>query len=95
MVMRLLWKAVEAPPRNWRSISKALVLADHLLKHGAERVLGDVLQHVHDIDALTDFTYYDGNHDTGAVGASAQLYDRSSAVVSLVASAFVRSSPCV
>lgn len=68
MVMRLLWKAVEGPPRNWRSIAKALILVDHILKHGAEKVVADVQQHKHDIAALTDFSYIEGNLDRGSGG---------------------------
>lgn len=67
--MRLLWKAVEAPPRNWRSIAKALILTDHLVKHGPERVVSDAKQHLHDFSALTEFRYMEGNFDRGNGGA--------------------------
>lgn len=66
--MRLVWKTVEAPPRNWRSIAKALILVEHLIKNGAEKVVGDVQQHIHDISALTDFRYLEGNLDRGSGG---------------------------
>lgn len=68
VVMRLVWRAAEGPPRNWRSIAKALVLIDHLLKHGAEKVVSDVQQHVHDIRTLTEFSYLEGSLDRGHGG---------------------------
>ncbi|CBJ31753.1 conserved unknown protein [Ectocarpus siliculosus] len=64
-VMRLVWKTIDSPPRNWRSISKALVLVDHLVKHGAERVVADVQQHVHEIACLNEFRYVENMYDTG------------------------------
>ncbi|CAN0500444.1 unnamed protein product [Ectocarpus sp. 8 AP-2014] len=67
-VMRLVWKTIDSPPRNWRSISKALVLVDHLVKHGAERVVADVQQHVHEIACLNKFRYVENMYDTGGGG---------------------------
>lgn len=67
--MRLVWKTVESAPRNWRSIAKALILVEHLTKHGAEKVVGDVQQHIHDINALTEFRYFEGHLDRGTGGA--------------------------
>lgn len=66
--MRLVWKSVDAPPRNWRSIAKALILIDHLIRNGAEKVVGDVQHHIHDIAFLTEFRYLDGNLDRGRGG---------------------------
>lgn len=69
MVTRLLWKTIDGPGRNWRSITKGLVLIDHLLMHGAERIVSDVQQHVHEIRGLTEFRYLEGNVDRGRAGA--------------------------
>lgn len=69
-VMRLVWKTVDSAPRNWRSIAKALILVEHLTKHGAEKVVGDVQQHIHDINGLTEFRYYEGHLDRGSGGAA-------------------------
>lgn len=66
--MRLVWKTVDGPPRTWRSIAKALILIEHLIRHGAEKVIGDVQQHIHDITFLTEFRYLDGNLDRGRGG---------------------------
>lgn len=66
--MRLVWKTIDSPPRNWRSISKALILVDHLIKHGAERVVADAQQHVHDIACLNEFRYVEAMYDTGGGG---------------------------
>ncbi|CAM9443166.1 unnamed protein product [Ectocarpus sp. 6 AP-2014] len=64
-VMQLVWRIIASPPRNWRSISKVLILVDHLVKHGAERVVADVQQHIHDIACLNDFRYVEAMYDTG------------------------------
>lgn len=69
MVMRLVWKTLDGPGRNWRSIAKGLVLVDHLLRHGAERIVSGVQQHIHDIRGLTDFSYLEGHIDRGNPGA--------------------------
>lgn len=61
---------MESAPRNWRSIAKALILVEHLTKHGAEKVVGDVQQHIHDINALAEFRYYEGHLDRGSGGAA-------------------------
>lgn len=68
-VMRLVWKTIESAPYNWRSIAKALILVDHLIKNGAEKVVGDVQQHIHDIIALKEFMYQEGGFDRGSGGA--------------------------
>lgn len=67
--MRLIWKTLDGPGRNWRSIAKGLVLVDHLLRHGAERIVSDVQQHIHDIRGLTEFSYLEGHLDRGNGGA--------------------------
>ena len=66
--MRMVWKTVESPARNWRAIAKALILVDHLIKNGAEKVVGDVQMHVYDIRALSEFRYMEGNLDRGSGG---------------------------
>jgi len=68
--MRLVWKTIESPPRNWRAIAKTLILVDHLMKNGAEKVVGDVQMHIHDIRALSDFRYMEGSLDRGSGGES-------------------------
>ncbi|CAM9451354.1 unnamed protein product [Scytosiphon promiscuus] len=65
-IMRLVWKTIESPPRNWRSIAKALILLDHLVKNGAEKVVADVQQHIHDITYLNEFRYMEGHLDRGS-----------------------------
>lgn len=67
-VMRLVWKTIDSAPRNWRSIAKTLVLLDHLVKNGAEKVVADVQQHIHDITYLNEFRYIEGNFDRGSGG---------------------------
>lgn len=68
--MRLVWKTIDSPPRNWRSIAKALILLDHLVKNGAEKVVADAQQHIHDITYLNEFRYIEGNLDRGSGGES-------------------------
>lgn len=68
--MRLVWKTIDSPPRNWRAIAKALILLDHLVKNGAEKVVADAQQHIHDITYLNDFRYIEGNLDRGSGGES-------------------------
>ncbi|CAN0355111.1 unnamed protein product, partial [Pylaiella littoralis] len=65
-VMRLVWKTINSAPRNWRSIAKALILLEHLVKNGAEKVVADVQQHIHDITYLNDFRFTEGNLDRGS-----------------------------
>ena len=66
--MRLVWKTIDSPPRNWRAIAKALILLDHLVKNGAEKVVADAQQHIHDITYLNEFRYIEGNLDRGSGG---------------------------
>ncbi|CAM9696630.1 unnamed protein product, partial [Hapterophycus canaliculatus] len=64
--MRLVWKTIDSPPRNWRSIAKALILLDHLVKNGAEKVVANVQDHIHDITYLNEFRYMEGHLDRGS-----------------------------
>ncbi|CAM9097921.1 unnamed protein product [Discosporangium mesarthrocarpum] len=78
--MQTIWRTIEGPPRNWRSISKALQLLDHLLKHGAERITSEARDHIHTIRSLTEFTYYEGHLDKGI-----PVRDRADALSQLLA----------
>ncbi|CAN0179013.1 unnamed protein product, partial [Phaeothamnion confervicola] len=65
-VMRLLFKAIESPPRSWRSIFKGLALLEYLITCGAERVVDEARDHVHILTMLRDFSYFDKMLDRGA-----------------------------
>ncbi|CAM9105169.1 unnamed protein product [Choristocarpus tenellus] len=64
-VMRAIWRTLDGPPRNWKSMCKALELLDHLVKNGTERIISEARDHQHSVQALTRFTYHDGNLDRG------------------------------
>jgi hypothetical protein len=45
-IMGMLWKRMLVDNRNcWRRVYKSLILLEHLLKHGAERVVGCAHRH--------------------------------------------------
>jgi len=65
IVMRKIYEALDNHARQWRSIYKALVLLEHLVKNGTERVVENARDHMFKIRSLSDFNYYDGNVDRG------------------------------
>lgn len=67
-VMRMIWKTIDAPPRHWKSKAKALIVLDHLVKNGAERIVADAQQHIHDISYLHEFKYVDSGIEHGTGG---------------------------
>ena len=64
----MIWKTIDSPPRHWRSKAKALILLDHLVKNGAERVVADAQQRIHDITYLNSFKYVDSGLEHGGGG---------------------------
>ena len=60
LVMTVLWDSLDAAGRSWRQIFKTLVLLEHLVKNGPERIVEDARDHMHKIRTLGDFNYYEG-----------------------------------
>ncbi|CAM9352176.1 unnamed protein product, partial [Chrysoparadoxa australica] len=61
----LLWKTITSQARNWRSIYKGLILLQHLLINGAERIITDTIEHISELQHLADFAYFEGAMDRG------------------------------
>uniref|UniRef100_A0A8C7XF11 Epsin 3a n=1 Tax=Oryzias sinensis TaxID=183150 RepID=A0A8C7XF11_9TELE len=66
-IMRIIWKRLNDNGKNWRHVFKALVLLEHLVKTGSERVVKACKENIHSIQTLKDFQYIDRDgHDQGA-----------------------------
>lgn len=65
--MGVLARRLQERDENWRMCYKALLLLEHLLKHGPGKVVGDVQSSASVLDRLTYFEYKDANmRDHGA-----------------------------
>eukprot|EP00457_Paulinella_chromatophora_P003726 gb/GEZN01003734.1/.p1 GENE.gb/GEZN01003734.1/~~gb/GEZN01003734.1/.p1 ORF type:complete len:637 (-),score=165.08 gb/GEZN01003734.1/:109-2019(-) len=58
-VMPLLWKRIGAPSKQWQVIYKGLILLEHLIRHGAERVIDDSRDHLMELRSLQNFRFTD------------------------------------
>jgi len=59
--MSMIWRRVNDHGKNWRHVYKALVLLDHLVRHGSERVTRDCRNNIVAIRTLADFQHIDEN----------------------------------
>ena len=66
VVMEAMWKAINEKGKNWRVVFKGLVLMDHLIKIGAERVVDECRERIYTIRTLTEFQYIEEKKDKGA-----------------------------
>jgi epsin len=65
--MGVLARRLQERDDNWRMCYKALLLLEHLLKHGPGKIVGDVQSSASVLDRLTHFEYKDANmRDHGA-----------------------------
>jgi len=59
--MSMIWRRLNDHGKNWRHVYKALVLLDHIVRHGSERVTLDCRNNIIAIRTLADFQYVDEN----------------------------------
>lgn len=60
-IMGVLARRLQEKDENWRMCYKALLLLEHLLKHGPGKIVGDVQSSSGVLDRLTNFQYKDEN----------------------------------
>jgi len=59
--MAMIWRRLNDHGKNWRHVYKAIVLLDHLVRHGSERVSRDCRNNIVAIRTLADFQHVDEN----------------------------------
>ena len=59
--MSMIWRRLNDHGKNWRHVYKALVLLDHLVRHGSERVTRDCRNNIVAVRTLADFQHVDEN----------------------------------
>ena len=59
--MKHLWEKLQCKPKEWRRITKAIMVMDYLVKNGAPRVIQDIKDDLFKIRAFSDFKYKEGN----------------------------------
>ncbi|PSC70401.1 Clathrin interactor EPSIN 3 isoform A [Micractinium conductrix] len=60
-IMGVLARRLQERDENWRMCYKALLLLEHLLKHGPGKIVGDVQSSAGVLDRLCNFQYKDPN----------------------------------
>lgn len=60
-VMGMLWKRMlkDKEGKHWRRVYKSLLLLDHLIKNGSERVVESARDHLYDLRRLEKFEFVD------------------------------------
>lgn len=58
-VMSMLWKRMFQEKENWRATYKSLILLNHLIKNGSEKVVTSSREHMYDLKSLENFSYHD------------------------------------
>ena len=61
----VIWKRLNDHGKNWRHVYKSLVLLDHLIKYGNERVAQQCRENIFAIQTLKDFQYIEDQKDQG------------------------------
>jgi epsin len=61
----VVWKRLNDHGKNWRHVYKSLVLLDHLIKYGNERVSQQCKENIFAIQTLKDFQYVEEQKDQG------------------------------
>lgn len=61
----VIWKRLNDHGKNWRHVYKSLVLLDHLIKYGSERVSHQCKENIFAIQTLKDFQYIEDQKDQG------------------------------
>jgi epsin len=61
----VVWKRLNDHGKNWRHVYKSLVLLDHLIKYGNERVSQQCKENIFAIQTLKDFQYIEDQKDQG------------------------------
>ncbi len=61
----VIWKRLNDHGKNWRHVYKSLVLLDHLIKYGNERVSQQCKENIFAIQTLKDFQYVEDQKDQG------------------------------
>ncbi|CAF0920493.1 unnamed protein product [Rotaria sordida] len=64
-IMPIIWKRLNDHGKNWRHVYKSLVLLDHLIKFGNERVSQQCKENIFAIQTLKDFQYVEDQKDQG------------------------------
>ncbi|CAF3002917.1 unnamed protein product [Rotaria socialis] len=64
-IMPIIWKRLNDHGKNWRHVYKSLVLLDHLIKYGNERVGQQCKENIFAIQTLKDFQYVEDQKDQG------------------------------
>ncbi len=64
-VFSVVWKRLNDHGKNWRHVYKSLVLLDHLIKYGNERVSQQCKENIFAIQTLKDFQYIEDQKDQG------------------------------
>ncbi|CAF3676152.1 unnamed protein product [Adineta steineri] len=64
-IMPIIWKRLNDHGKNWRHVYKSLVLLDHLIKYGNERVSQQCKENIFAIQTLKDFQYVEDQKDQG------------------------------
>ena len=65
LVCLVVWKRLNDHGKNWRHVYKSLVLLDHLIKYGNERVSQQCKENIFAIQTLKDFQYVEDQKDQG------------------------------
>lgn len=61
-VMGSLWKRMLTDnKRNWRRVYKSLILLNHLIKNGSEKVVSNARDHLYDLRSLETYQFTDDN----------------------------------
>ena len=66
--MQHLWKKLNAKPREWRRIFKALHAMEYLVKNGAPRCIQEIKDDLFKVRALQDFSFSENGVDRGQGG---------------------------
>ena len=61
----VIWKRLNDHGKNWRHVYKSLVLLDHLIKYGNERVIQHCRENIFSIQTLKDFQHVEDHKDQG------------------------------
>lgn len=65
IIYLVVWKRLNDHGKNWRHVYKSLVLLDHLIKYGNERVVQQCKENIFAIQTLKDFQYVEDQKDQG------------------------------
>lgn len=65
LLFQVIWKRLNDHGKNWRHVYKSLVLLDHLIKFGNERVSQQCKENIFAIQTLKDFQYVEDQKDQG------------------------------